>query len=149
MPYAPDPLGLAHQQPVGGPIGTARQLLEDVAVQMLAQPGVPKLLGIRLQRVVRKGVLCTGRSKEPRALGVLMGQDPRRSKGFGLAHEPDPLACLTQAGVVDLPCCFQAREQRMLLVRMHPQRDLADKGGGPFGALVSGSTWAGMGSSCW
>jgi hypothetical protein len=51
-PFEAHPFGAAHQQPVGGAIGTRGELLEDVAVQMLAQPGVPELLGIRLQRTV-------------------------------------------------------------------------------------------------
>ena len=82
---------------------------------MLPQPGVPKLLGIGLQRVVRKGVLRPGLRKEARALGVVAGERPSPLEGFGLAHEPHPLACLTQAGVVDLPRRFQASEQGALL----------------------------------
>ena len=106
---------------------------------MLSQPGVPKRLRIGLQRVVREGVLRSSRSKEARTLGVVAGEGPRPLEGFGLAREEHPRACLAQAGVVDLPRRFQTREQRVLIVRAHPQRDLTHKGGGPFGALVSGS----------
>jgi hypothetical protein len=113
--------------------------LEDVAVQMLPRPGVSKLLGICLQRVVREGMLCPGRSKEWRALGIIFGQGPSAPEGFGLPHEPDSLACLTQAGVVDLARCFQASEQCVFLVRTHLQRDLTDKGGRAPGRIVSGS----------
>ena len=101
---------------------------------------MPKLLGMRLQRIVREGVLRSCRSKEARALGIVPGKRPRLLEGFGLPHEADPFAGFTQAGVVDLSRRFQPSEQRALLVRMHPQRGLTDKGGCPFGALVSGST---------
>src|SRR5579862_5568151 len=104
---------------------------------MLPQPGVSKLLGKGLQRVVRKAMLRAGRSKEARALGVGAGEGPSALERFGLPHEAHPLACLTQAGIVDLPCCFQAHEQRVLLVRTHSQRHLADEGGCPFGRVGS------------
>ena len=105
---------------------------------MLPKPGVSKLLGMRLQCVVREGVLGPCRSKEARALGVGAGEDPSVLERFGLAHEPDPLACLSQAGVIDLACRFQASEQDALLGRVHPQRDLADKRWRAPGRIVSG-----------
>ena len=127
LAFESHPFGAAQKQPIGSAIGAARQLLDDMAVQMLAQPGVSKLLGKRLQREVREGMLRSCRSKEARALGIVPGKRPRLLEGFGLAHEPHPLAGLAQAGVVDRSCRFQASEQRVLLVRMHPQRDFADK----------------------
>jgi hypothetical protein len=90
-----------------------------MAVQMLPRPGVPKRLGIRLQREVREGVLRSSRSKEARALGILFGQGPRLLEGFGLPHKLDPRARLTQAGVVDLAGGFQASEQGAFLGRSH------------------------------
>jgi hypothetical protein len=110
----PGAAGWRHHRPA------SRARCEDVAVQMLAQPGVAELLGIRLQRVVREGVLLPGRSKEGRALGVVPGEGPRPLEGFGLAHQLHPLACLTQAGGSDLAGCFQAYEQDALLSRVHP-----------------------------
>ena len=83
-------------------------------------------------------MLHPGRSKEARALGVVAGEDPSALEGFGLAHEPDPLASFTQAGVVHLAGGLQAGEQGAFLGRAHPQWHLAHKGGCPFGALVSG-----------
>ena len=64
-------------------------------------------------------MLGPGRSKEARALGVVPGKRPRCSKGFGLAHELHPLACLAQAGGSDLAGCFQASEQDAFLSRAH------------------------------
>jgi hypothetical protein len=133
------PFGAAQQQPVGSAIGARRQPLEDVTVQMLAQPGVAKLLGIRLQRVVREGMLCPGRAKEGRALRVVPGKRPSPLEGFGLAHQLHSLARFTQAGIVGLAGRFQASEQDAFLGRAHAQRHLTDKGGRALGSIVSGS----------
>jgi hypothetical protein len=104
---------------------------------MLAQPGVPNLLGIRLQVVVREGVLCPGRSKERRALGIIFGEDPSPLEGPGLPHELHPLARFTQAGIVGLPRGFQASEQDAFLARRHSQRHFAHKGWRAFGRVGS------------
>ena len=79
-------------------------------------------------------MLHPGRSKEARALGVVAGEDPSALEGFGLTHEPDPLACLTQAGVVDLAGRFQAGQQHPLLGRSDLQRHLAHERGGALAA---------------
>ena len=106
---------------------------------MRSQPGVAELHRVGVQRVLGETVLGARRAKALFPRGIVAGQRPGVLEGFGLAHQPHPLAGLTQAGGSDLPCCLQAREQRVLLVRTHSQRDLADKGGRSLGAQVSGS----------
>ena len=94
---------------------------------MLSQPGVPELLGVGVQRVLREAVLG---ARLPEALlprGIVAGQRSGVLVGFGLAHQPHASARLTQAGDADLAGRLQPGEQRPFLGTTHPPRHLADK----------------------
>ena len=106
---------------------------------MLSQPGMAELLGVGVQRVLRKAVLG---ARLPEALlprGIVAGQRSGVLVGFGLAHQPHASARLAQAGVVDLAGGLQPGEQHPFLGRTDPQRHLADKRGRAFGRVVSGT----------
>ena len=60
----PDPASLAQQQPVGGAVGPSGQCLDRQAVQVRSQPGVPELLGVGVQRILRKAVLSARASRK-------------------------------------------------------------------------------------
>ncbi len=138
LPHAPHPAGLAQQQPVGSAVGAARQRLDDQAVQVLSQPGMPELLGIGVQRVLRAVVLGTRFAKAHLSCGIVARQGPGVLEGLGLADQLHAAAGLAQAGVVDLASGLQAGEQRPFLSRRDPQRHLADKGGRALGRIISG-----------
>ena len=89
---------------------------------MLPQPGVPELLGVGVQCVLRKAVLG---ARLPEALlprGIVAGQRSGVLIGFGLAHQAHASARLPQAGVVDLAGRFQPGEQHPFLGTTYPQQ---------------------------
>ena len=139
LPHAPDPAGLPHEQPIGGLIGARGQRLDGEAVQVLPQPGVPELLGVGVQRILRAGVLG---ARLPEALlprGIIAGQRSGVLVGFGLAHQPHTLARLPQASVVDLAGGLQPGEQCLFLGTTDSAAHLADKRRRAFRWVVSGT----------
>ena len=61
---------------------------------MLSEPGMPELLGVGVQRILRKGVLGAGLAKALLSRGIVAGQRSGVLKGFGLAHQPHASARL-------------------------------------------------------
>ena len=94
LPHAPDPARLPHEQPIGGAVGPSGQRLDRQAVQMLPQPGVPELLGIVVQRILRAGVLGAGLPEALLPRGIIAWQRSGVLVGFGLADQPHTSARL-------------------------------------------------------
>ena len=82
--------GFPQQQSVGGLIGARGELLTGVTVQVLAQPGLPELIGIGMQGVFRAGRGCPGLGKERAPGRITFGERACSLEGPGLSDEADP-----------------------------------------------------------
>src|SRR5262249_23302793 len=100
-------------------------------VEMLAQPRVPELLGRDLHTIGRAGVRGIG-SWAARKCTLRWGSSlDKRCACWKAVDSGTKRALLSQAGVVHLPCGFQASGQDALLGRRHPKGHRTDEGGRP------------------
>ena len=126
---------LAKRKLLGGEVGAGGDLLDGVAIQMLAQPGMAKLNGVGVQVIFLKARLHVSFSESVRTLlGRLRVLGAARQFAGRLIHGRFPQAsqafeCLAQASVVDLPRTIQPNQQAPLISRGYNQRQFANEGG--------------------